>query len=69
MVLEERQKDEKIAALAAKVKVIMDPELERVYLEEGEQTARVEIVTAKGERFSEYVKVPDGRPAKSAIRQ
>lgn len=60
--LDERQKDEKITALAAKVKVIMDPELERVYLEEGEQTARVEIVTAKGERFSEFVKVPKGDP-------
>ncbi len=60
--VEERLNDEAITALARKVKVIMDPELERVYQKEGEQAARVEIVTATGERFSEFVRVPSGDP-------
>ncbi len=60
--LKERQNDAYITNLAAKVKVFMDPELERVYKEEGEQTARVEIITGNGEFYSEFVKVPSGDP-------
>lgn len=60
--LAENLENESIAALAGKIRVNMDSELERVYLEEGEQTARVELITLDGKQFSEFVKIPSGDP-------
>jgi 2-methylcitrate dehydratase PrpD len=59
---EEKLNDPSIRALSSKVRVNLDPELERVYLEEGEQTARVEVITGQGDRWSEFVRIPSGDP-------
>ena len=59
---EDNLNDTSITALSSKVRVNLDPELERVYLEEGEQTARVEVITRQGDHWSEFVKVPSGDP-------
>lgn len=59
---EENLNDEAVKALAAKVRVNLDPELERIYVEEGEQTARVEVITLNGDSWSEFVRIPSGDP-------
>ena len=53
--------DEDVRALSKKVKVNLDPEMERLYTDEGEQAARVEVVTKK-DKLSEFVKIPTGDP-------
>jgi 2-methylcitrate dehydratase PrpD len=59
---DDKLKSSEIAALAAKVSVNLDPELDRAYHQEGEQAARVEITTARGERFNSLVRIPRGDP-------
>jgi 2-methylcitrate dehydratase PrpD len=59
---EENLNDEAVKALAAKVRVNLDPELECIYVEDGEQTARVEVITLNGESWSEFVRIPSGDP-------
>jgi 2-methylcitrate dehydratase PrpD len=59
---EENLNDEAVKVLAAKVRVNLDPELERIYVEEGEQTARVEVITLNGDSWSEFVRIPSGDP-------
>ena len=41
-----------IIDLAAKVRVNVDPNLDRIYVENGELTARVEVITQKGETLA-----------------
>ncbi len=61
---DENLADQEIRALAARVKVNLDPEMEKIYTGEGEMAARVVIVTKSGDEFNEYVKTPSGDPRK-----
>ena len=54
--------DKEIIHLAEKVKVIVDPELNKRYVEADELSARVEVITLKGESLVEFVKNPLGDP-------
>ena len=60
--LEELINSEAVKALAKKVKVTMDPKLEKMYQEDGEQAARVEISTITGDCFKDFVQIPMGDP-------
>jgi len=51
-----------IIDLAAKVRVNVDPELDRVYVENEELTARVEVITQKGDSLVEFVEISFGDP-------
>jgi len=55
-------KSREIAALAAKITVNLDPELDRAYHQDSEQAARVEVTTVREEIFSETVRIPKGDP-------
>lgn len=55
-------KSDQVAALAAKITVNLDPEIDFAYHEEGEQGARVEITSTRGETFSVTVNIPRGDP-------
>jgi 2-methylcitrate dehydratase PrpD len=59
---EENLHNQEVADLAKKVRVNLDPELESIYVEEGEQTARVEVLTRQGDSWSEFVRIPSGDP-------
>jgi 2-methylcitrate dehydratase PrpD len=59
---EENLEDPLIKEISKKVKVKIDPELDRVYVNEGEQTAKVEVITTSGARYSEHIKIPSGDP-------
>lgn len=54
--------DPKIKALAARLRVEIDPELDRRYEQADELSARVEVVTQTGERLVELVEIPFGDP-------
>lgn len=55
--------DPVVKSLAGKVKVVVDPELDRRYSRDGELTARVEILTRSGEKLSAFVDTPSGDPS------
>jgi len=59
---QENLDNQEIIDLAAKVRVTVDPELDRVYVENGELTARVEVITQTGKRLVEQVEIPRGDP-------
>lgn len=59
---EEKLKNKEIINLSAKVRVNVDPELDRLYSEGDELSARVEVITKNGDRFTEYVNIPSGDP-------
>ncbi len=59
---EENLVDPLIKEISKKVKVNIDPELDRVYVNEGEQTAKVEVITLSGASYSEHIKIPSGDP-------
>ncbi len=56
---EAKRKDPEIHELMRKIKCALDPELDRLYLQDRRPTA-VEIVTKKGERLSARVDFPKG---------
>jgi 2-methylcitrate dehydratase PrpD len=59
---EENLKSEKIFNFSKKVKVKLDPELDKGYFEEDQIAARVEITTIKGDKLEKLVNIPSGDP-------
>jgi len=59
---EENLKNEAIRKLARKVKVTVDPELDRRYFETDEISARVELTTQLDEKFVQFIDIPSGDP-------
>ncbi len=59
---EENLDNQAVKDLAGRVRVNLDPELESVYANEGEQTARVGVITRQGRHYSEYTEIPSGDP-------
>lgn len=59
---EEILRDPSVIALAAKVSVVVDPELEDRYVRQKDLTARVEITTTDNRRFAEFIETPSGDP-------
>jgi len=59
---EENLHDKDFDDFARKVKVITDPELDKIYFETDEVSARVEIITQTGETYSKFVNIPKGDP-------
>jgi 2-methylcitrate dehydratase PrpD len=58
----ENLKNEDILKLSKKVKVEMDPEINKAYFEEAKISARVVITTQKGKKFEHFVDTPSGDP-------
>ena len=60
---EKYRRDPKLLGLAAKVKVALDPELDKVTLQRGDmkRPASVQIVTSKGETYEERLDYPKGQ--------
>jgi 2-methylcitrate dehydratase PrpD len=59
---EEHLNNEAIADLARKVTIIIDPEMDKVYFETDEVSARVEVITQTGETYTKFVDIPKGDP-------
>jgi 2-methylcitrate dehydratase PrpD len=59
---EENLKNKEIINLARKVKVNIDPELDRLYFENDEVAARVEITTKQNKKLVKFVDIPSGDP-------
>ncbi len=59
---DENLKSEKVRNLSKKVKVEIDPNLDREYFEDNRISARVEILKENGERFEKFVGIPKGDP-------
>lgn len=55
-------KNEEILNLSKKVKVKIDPEIDRSYFEEDQLSARVEIMTQNGDKLERFVGTPSGDP-------
>lgn len=60
---EERLRDPQAIEIAGKVKCEVDPDADRLWLEEGKQIATVEIAMKSGNRVSGYVEYPKGEVA------
>ena len=59
---DENLKSEDILNLSKKVRVEVDPEIDKAYWEEDRISARVEIVTKNGEKIEKFVPIPSGDP-------
>jgi len=59
---EAKLKDPEITAFSKRVKVNLDQALDRLYSEENELSARVEIRTTQGKIYHEEVRIPSGDP-------
>jgi 2-methylcitrate dehydratase PrpD len=59
---DENLRSEKILVLSKKIKVEVDPNLDKAYFEKGQLSARVEILKENGERLEKFVDVPKGDP-------
>jgi len=59
---EENLRSETIRDLSKKVRVEIDPEIDRAYFEEDKLSARVVISTEKGDRLEKLVEIPKGDP-------
>jgi len=59
---DDKLQSSEIAALAAKITVNLDSELDLAYHQDGEQAARVEVTTTWGEIFNLAVRIPKGDP-------
>jgi 2-methylcitrate dehydratase PrpD len=59
---QEHLHNEAIADFARKVTVITDPEMDKVYFEKDEVSARVEVITQTGETYTQFVDIPKGDP-------
>ena len=66
---EENLKNEAIRNLARKVKVRVDPELDRLYFETNEISARVELTTQQDEKFIQFIDIPSGDPRNPITRE
>ncbi len=59
---EENLHNKAITDFARKVRVITDPELDKVYFETDEISARVEVITHTGQTYNKFVNIPKGDP-------
>jgi 2-methylcitrate dehydratase PrpD len=59
---DENLDSKEILDLSKKVRVELDPELDKAYFERDQLSARVEITTTGGETFETYVEIPRGDP-------
>ncbi len=59
---DENLKNEKVLNLSKKVKVEIDPNLDKAYFETKRPSARVEILKGNGERLKRFVDIPKGDP-------
>jgi 2-methylcitrate dehydratase PrpD len=66
---EENLKSQEILNLSKKVRVEVDPELDKAYFEKDQLSARVEITTQKGQKFETFVGVPTGDPRNPLTQQ
>lgn len=58
----ENLENQEVTDLAAKVSVTVDPDLDAVYVEKGELSARVDVTTTSGESIEAFVAIPFGDP-------
>jgi 2-methylcitrate dehydratase PrpD len=65
---QENLESEDILNLSNKVRVEVDPELDKAYFEKDQLSARVEITTERG-KFERFVDVPTGDPRNPLTRQ
>jgi 2-methylcitrate dehydratase len=61
---DENLKSERILNLSKKVRVEIDPDIDKAYFEENRLSSRVEIVTENGEKLEKFVGIPKGDPLK-----
>jgi 2-methylcitrate dehydratase PrpD len=61
---DENLKSERILNLSKKVRVEIDPDIDKAYFEENRLSSRVEIITEKGEKLEKFVGIPKGDPFK-----
>jgi 2-methylcitrate dehydratase PrpD len=66
---EEHLNNEAIADLARKVKIFIDPAMDRVYFETDEVSARVEVITQTGETYTKFIDIPRGDPRNPLTRE
>jgi 2-methylcitrate dehydratase PrpD len=59
---DENLNSEEILSLSKKVRVEVDPELDKAYFERDQLSARVEITTQAGEKHETFVGIPRGDP-------
>ncbi|MGD2147182.1 MAG: MmgE/PrpD family protein [Anaerolineae bacterium] len=59
---DENLKSEEVLELSKKVRVEVDPELDKAYFDRDQLAARVEITTRRGGKFETFVDVPTGDP-------
>jgi len=60
----ERLRSEQVLGASRKVRIALDPVLDKAYFERNQLSARVEIQTKQGQRFEAFVDVPRGDPRK-----
>ena len=56
-------------SLSKKVRVEVDPELDKAYFEKDQLSARVEITTQRGEKFETFVGIQTGDPRNPLTQQ
>jgi 2-methylcitrate dehydratase PrpD len=61
--------NKEIIDLAAKLSVHVDPELDRIYVQENELAAKVEVITMTGERLVRLVRIALGDPRNPLTQQ
>jgi len=59
---EENLKSEDILNLSKKVRVELDPDINRVYWDKFQFSTRVEIINQRGQKFEKFVEWPTGNP-------
>lgn len=65
----ERLRSEHVLDASRKVRIKIDPVLDKAYFEKNQLSARVEIQTKQGQRFEAFVDVPRGDPRKPLSSQ
>jgi 2-methylcitrate dehydratase PrpD len=65
----ENLKDEEIINFSKKIKVEVDPELDKAYFEEDKISAHMIITTQNGEKLEKYVGTPSGDPRNPLSQQ
>ena len=66
---DENLNSEEILSLSKKVKVELDPEIDKAYFEEDRLSSRVKIITEKGEMLERFVEIPKGDPLNPLTNQ
>ena len=59
---EDNLRSEKILELSKRVRVEIDPDIDKAYWERGDLSSRVEIVTKDGKKVEQFVAIPSGDP-------